>query len=95
MGEVPLYAQVSVLARVPRSQESAPPQGPPQGPRHRLTVGSEGGALFYEGGAPASCTVRASDLSARKGAGRVGGWGVQRARIAAGQGPDYLLSRLW
>ena len=29
-----------------------PPQGPPEGPRHKLNVGCEGGAVSYERGTP-------------------------------------------
>ena len=36
----------------------AHPLGPPQGPRHRPTVGSRGGAVSYERGTPAPRGVR-------------------------------------
>ena len=31
---------------VPRAQETAPPLGPPQGPGHEPTAGSQGSAVF-------------------------------------------------
>ena len=37
---------------VPRSHETTPPLGPPQGPRHRATVGSYGVCDSYEQGTP-------------------------------------------
>ena len=40
----PVYRGVLLLGKCP------PPLGPPFGPRHRPTVGSQGGAVFYERG---------------------------------------------
>ena len=46
-----LYRGTSLIRKCP------PPLGTPQGPRHRPTVGSYGGAVSYERGTPVGCGV--------------------------------------
>ena len=44
--------ELSTLERDLVDEKQPSPLGPPQGHRHRPTVGSCGGVVFYEGGTP-------------------------------------------